>query len=224
MIDDQLSLKTPEGVTIQLCAAGPVPRLAAWAIDLAIRALVLILLAVVFAFIPSVGGGLLAIIAFLLEWFYPVLFETLANGQTPGKKVMGLVVVHRNGSPVTLNGSVIRNLLRVADFLPFLFTAGFVSMLVTRHFQRLGDLAADTLVIYRDDTALSAARARVEEMAPDWQASREDQKVLVSFLERGEGLTRARRQELAQLAWPEYPAQEAERRALGTARHMVGEQ
>lgn len=223
MIDDQLALRTPEGVTIQLCASGPIPRLAAWTIDFAIRIAVIIVLAILMAFIPSVGAGLLAILAFLLEWFYPVLFEIYRNGQTPGKKAMGLVVVHTNGSPISLNGSVIRNLLRVADFLPFLFGAALVSMLTTRHFQRLGDLAADTLVVYQDEPRKPASRVRVVDLTPDWTASREDQSVLVSFLERGEGLTRARRQELAQLAWPECRPDDAEARALGTARHMVGE-
>lgn len=223
MIDDQIELTTPEGVSIQLAPAGPVPRFLAYMIDLLIRVVIYVVAGIILAFVPSVGGGLILILMFLLEWFYPVLFEQISNGQTPGKKAMGLVVVHSNGAPVTFNGSFIRNLLRTADFLPAFFTAGLLTMLCNRRFQRLGDLAADTMVVHRQRAALPSVRVAVQELAPDWPADRDDQRVLVSFLERGQSLTRARRQELARIAWPEHTPEQAESHALGTARHMVGD-
>ncbi len=75
--------------------------------------------------------GLLLILAFVLEWFYPTLFEAFRHGQTPGKKAMGIVVVHANGSPLSFNGSLIRNLLRTADAFPLFYLLGFVCTLIS---------------------------------------------------------------------------------------------
>src|SRR5208282_5922974 len=94
------------------------------------------------------GMGLLLIILFLLEWFYPVAFEVLARGQTPGKKLMDLRVLRADGAPVGWSRSTVRSLLAFADFLPFGFAAGLTAMLVSRRFQRLGDLAAGTVVVH----------------------------------------------------------------------------
>ncbi len=89
------------------------------------------------------------IVAFLLEWLYPVAFELTRWGATPGKRALGLKVVMDNGLPVTPAASLTRNLLRVADFLPFLYGFATVCLLTRRDFKRLGDLAAATLVVYQ---------------------------------------------------------------------------
>ena len=99
--------------------------------------------------LAGLGQGLMLLGFFLLEWFYPVFFE-LRSGATPGKRAMGLRVVHDDGTPVGAVASVIRNLLRVADFLPLFYAAGLVSCLVDRDFRRLGDLAAGTLVVHSE--------------------------------------------------------------------------
>lgn len=89
---------------------------------------------------------------FLLEWFYPIIFEVYRQGQTPGKKVMAIKVLQDNGIPVGWPTSLIRNLLRAVDFLPMMYGFGVVSMLIARNFRRLGDLAAGTLVVYVEPT------------------------------------------------------------------------
>ncbi|MGB1220410.1 MAG: RDD family protein [Alcanivoracaceae bacterium] len=223
MIDERLRLRTPEGAQLTLVPAGIMPRLVAFAIDMAIRIAIYIAAAIVLGLFKSISGGLMLILIFLLEWFYPVLFELFMHGQTPGKRTMGLAVVHSDGSPVTANGSIVRNLLRTADMFPVFYLAGFLSMLVSQRFQRLGDLAADTLVIHLDQGRRPETSVHVPERAPDWPVDVQDQQTLVAFLERGQALTPERRQELARIVYPELPDQDAERQALGVARHLLGD-
>jgi len=147
LLDTARAVETPEGVTIDLRVAGPVPRALAFAIDFGIRALVYLGLAVGLATLGRFGTGVLLIAFFGLEWFYPVLFEVYGQGATPGKRMLGLRVVHDDGVPVGWSGAMIRNLLRAVDFLPFFYGCGLVSMLLTRDFKRLGDLAARTVVV-----------------------------------------------------------------------------
>jgi uncharacterized RDD family membrane protein YckC len=139
--------ETPEGIDLGLRVAGPISRALAWIIDAFIRYSVLFALSTVLASLLSFGMGLFLILLFLLEWFYPVVFEVV-RGATPGKKAMGLLVVHDNGTPVGWSASMIRNLLRSVDFLPFFYCAGLISILLNSRFKRLGDLAAGTLVVY----------------------------------------------------------------------------
>ena len=103
---------------------------------------------------PGPDGSLFYVVVTLafLGWFlvvlgYHVLFETWASGRTPGKRWTGLRVVHEGGAPVTFTTSAVRNLLRLVDFLPWGYALGVVTMLVTSRNQRLGDLAAGTLVV-----------------------------------------------------------------------------
>jgi uncharacterized RDD family membrane protein YckC len=103
--------------------AGPIVRAAAWAIDAVIRAVLYLALAIIMSLFGGVGMAVMLIGFFLIEWFYPVIFE-LHNGATPGKRMMGILVIQDNGTPVTPSASVIRNLLRTADFLPVLYATG----------------------------------------------------------------------------------------------------
>ena len=91
--------ETPEGIILRLNIAGPVSRACAWLIDMMIKAVVISILAIFFAALKQAGMGLFFISLFLIEWFYPVLFETM-SGATPGKKAMKLIVIHDNGTPV----------------------------------------------------------------------------------------------------------------------------
>ena len=99
-IDTLRVLETPEGVDLSLHLAGPVPRAAAFVLDLLVRTAVYLALAPLLA-LAGVGTGLLLLALFLLEWFYPVFFE-LARGATPGKRALGLLVVHDDGTPVSV--------------------------------------------------------------------------------------------------------------------------
>jgi uncharacterized RDD family membrane protein YckC len=148
-LEDRITVATPEGIELTLALAGAGSRFIAIVIDMALQ-LVLIVLAALAA-LDLVGGGvgeaLLAIAAFAALYLYYILFEVLAAGRTPGKRVTHLRVVRAQGAPVDLPASAIRNLLRLIDLLPAAYLVGLLSILVTQRNQRLGDLAAGTLVI-----------------------------------------------------------------------------
>ena len=146
--DDRLTIATPEGVELNLTLAGVGSRFASALIDVAIQAVLIIAVSLVAAAVGS-GFGLAigSIAAFLIVFGYDVLFEVLASGRTPGKRANGLRVVRSGGQPIELVASVIRNMLRIVDFLPTAYLVGIVSILATKRNQRLGDLVAGTLVV-----------------------------------------------------------------------------
>ena len=153
-LDTLQSVELADGVEIRLRMAGPMLRAGAYFIDFAIRAAVLAIIAfgVSFAGI-AIGGrvaqGLILLAWFLMDWLYPVLFEAGKRGATPGKRIVGLRVVQATGSPITLGQAVVRNFLRFIDGMPaFTYAFGLTSCLASKRFQRLGDLAAGTVVIY----------------------------------------------------------------------------
>ncbi len=153
-LDTLQAVELAEGIEIRLRMAGPMLRASAYAIDFAIRAVVLIAggIALSFAGIVIGGqvvGGVMMLAWFLMDWLYPVIFESSKRGATPGKRLMGLRVVQATGSPITLGQAVVRNFLRFIDGMPFFtYCFGVTSCLATKRFQRLGDLAAGTVVIY----------------------------------------------------------------------------
>ena len=162
---DQTQISTPESVQFQFELAGLGSRGLAFILDGIIRvgllgAILLILyliglLGQVFSG-PSLIGVGLVIFLFWLQWFYFVLFEAFSHGQTPGKKALKIRVIKEGGYPIGFLDSVIRNLLRIVDFLPALYLLGITLLFFTRRCQRLGDMAAGTLVI-RDETYLFPA-------------------------------------------------------------------
>lgn len=188
--------ETPEGVMLQLRLAGPVVRACAWSIDMGIRLIIYALIMLTTLFLGGVGMAVMLIGFFLLEWFYPVVYEVTA-GATPGKKAMGLAVVHDNGTPISLSASLIRNLLRVADFLPLLYATGLLSMLGNRRFQRLGDMVAGTLVVYREPGLREISIPQAAPKPPPAQLEIDELRNLIAFAERSSQLSEARRIELA---------------------------
>ena len=140
----------------------------------------------------------LLITVFLLEWFYPVLFE-IRNGYTPGKKIFNLMVCHDNGTPVAWQASVIRNLLRFADFLPVCYGFGLTSMLFSRDFKRLGDRAAGTLVVYQhnEDKDYSIPERKALTLPQPLQLP--EQRAILDFAERSSQLSGERVMELADI-------------------------
>jgi len=198
MLDNTRIFETPENIDLQLHVAGPVVRAAAWFLDSLIRAMVYTALFFFLSFTASefsFAMGLLA--AFLLEWFYPVVFEVLKNGATPGKKYMGIRVVSDNGTPVNWNASVIRNLLRWADFLPVLYGLGLISMFFNKDFKRLGDLAAGTLVIYGESKQDRSNIPQAQASPPPLSLSIDEQRAILEFAERSDFLSSQRQEELA---------------------------
>jgi uncharacterized RDD family membrane protein YckC len=114
-LDTLYTAETPEGIALSLRPAGVASRVLAYMVDLLVRAgmyLAVVLLALPFG---GMGMGLLLVSYFLLEWFYPVLFELTRSGATPGKRAFGLQVVMDSGLPVTPAAALTRNLLRAAD-------------------------------------------------------------------------------------------------------------
>lgn len=199
MLDTRYRVEIPGGIHLEAQVVGPVTRIYAFLLDLVIRGVILLLLW--FASIPlgltGMGGGVFLIIMFVIEWLYPVLFETLARGQTPGKKILGIAVVNDDLSPVTLGTSLVRNLLRTIDFLPMLYLAALVTMLSNRRFQRLGDMAAGTLVVSMSKSSQPAVLEDIQPLAPSVALSRSEQTSIVNFLQRSAQLSAPRQQELA---------------------------
>jgi uncharacterized RDD family membrane protein YckC len=203
ILDTQRFLETPEGVEIGLRVAGPVPRALAWLLDTLIRGVLYLLAAMTLGFLGEGGMGLLFLFLFLVEWFYPVAGEVLMDGSTPGKRSLGLRVVGDRGTPVSGRASVVRNLLRFVDFLPLLYGFGLVTMLAHRDFKRLGDLAAGTLVVYREEpVAAGAGRREAPPAPPPAPLEPEEQQAVVDFAERLPLLSQERARELALLAGP----------------------
>jgi len=199
LLDTLRRIETPEGIELSLRVAGPVARVLAWSVDSLIRYGALWVLLMVLAMLGKAGIGLWLIALFLTEWLYPALFEVYAGGATPGKKALGLKVIHANGTPVDWPGALIRNLLRAVDFLPLFYGFGLVAMFSHRNFQRLGDLAAGTMVIYRDPPAVAPQLPPGPALPPPFPLSAAEQQLLIDFAERSTTLHPERQAELADL-------------------------
>ena len=153
-VDTRVVVETPEGADFQFVIAGAGPRAMAWFLDRLVQFGIIAVISILSVFLVPFGeagsglgmGGIL-IASFLLDWFYFAMFEGYWNGQTPGKRSCGLRVVRTNGTPIDPTSAIGRNFLRAADMLPFFYTIGMISMLMTRRLQRLGDLVFDTMVI-----------------------------------------------------------------------------
>ena len=152
-MEHELLVLTPEKAVVSYKLAGVGGRIGSHLIDLLIILLLWITLSVVGSVLsltisPVLGMALMVFGVVSSVFLYFILFEWLWNGQTIGKRAVGLRVVSLDGTPVTLRGAVYRNLLRPADFLPVMYFAGLIAMFMNEKSQRLGDLAAGTIVIH----------------------------------------------------------------------------
>lgn len=224
LLDTHLEVVTPEGVALRLPVAGPVPRAFAWAIDLALRLLALLAASMVFAFLGRGGAGVTGVLAFLLFWFYPVLFEVAFDGRTPGKRALGLKVVSADGTPVGWQASFTRNLLRTVDMLPVGYVFGLIACLADPAARRLGDMVARTLVVHLPAEAAGRAAPSVAPMPPRVPLQPAEQAAVLAFAERAPALTTARRDELADLAAPLVQARgaQAAARLYALANFLLG--
>jgi uncharacterized RDD family membrane protein YckC len=220
--------ETPEGITLWLRPAGVAARFGAFAVDLLIRSALLIVTGTVLSEFGRLGGGVMLLVVFALEWFYPVVFELLPGGATPGKRAFGLRVTMDSGLPVTPAASLLRNLLRTADFMPFAYGIGLVSMLLRADFKRLGDLAAGTLVVHVQQPRLHGALPAAQPMPPVHPLPPRAQAAVIAWAQRAGRLTEARFGELAQLAGsatgagPQTPSRESALRLLAVAHWLLG--
>jgi uncharacterized RDD family membrane protein YckC len=223
-LDTRYQVETPEGVDLPLRPAGLMVRALAFAIDLGLRGLLLGVLFIALAMLGKLGAGLGSILLFVVSWWYMVLFEVLNHGRSPGKQWMGLRVVHDDGTPIGWSASLLRNLLRVVDLLPFGYFLGAISCLQHPHFKRLGDIAAGTLVIYREPPHTRPELPEALPRRPAFALTFSEQRAILGFAERQGELSRARADELAAiLAQPlQVPAQQAVTELNGIARSLLG--
>lgn len=204
MIDTLRPVSLPEGVEITLRLAGPVARARAWLIDFGLRTVVMIFLPSVLAIFGDAGTGLMLIAWFAISTLYPILFEALWDGATPGKRICNLAVVHADGTPIGWPAALLRNTIRIADAMPLGYAVGFAAMLYDRQFRRLGDLAAGTVVIHRDQVASRAAKAAPPSgaFASPVALTPLEQRAVLDFDERRGSWSPERAAELAESAVP----------------------
>lgn len=196
-------IELPEGVEIHVHVAGPIPRAMAWLIDICIFAVCMLVIWIVSLLVAiasrTAAQGIVYIGLFILITFYDLFFE-MRRGSTPGKKAMGLRVTQPSGAPVTWGQSFVRNLLRIADFLPFGYLNGFIASMSNRNFQRLGDMLAGTVVSYVDHLQVrrrSDVLLDRDPLPPTIPLARDEQFALVEFADRIHMWTPERREELA---------------------------
>ncbi len=204
MIDTVHRIETPEGIELAVHPAGPVARGLAVGVDMLITGTLSTLVVGLLAIFGAMGFVLGMVFAFLLEWFYPVLFDVYGHGQTPGKRMFDVRVIHADGTPIGIGASILRNLLRVVDGLPVFYAFGLVSMMLTRDFQRLGDLAAGTLVVgvpprksvRAEPLAVAGVRTSPLPLRQD------DQRAIMGYAERSGEISEERLVELSDLLEP----------------------
>jgi uncharacterized RDD family membrane protein YckC len=156
--DTSLGALTPEGIEFVLFPAGLPARTFAYALDTMFRWVLLSIIFAIAALFRGPGGyWLMLILNFCVDWLYHVVSDLAFRGQSPGKRLMGIRVIRSDGAPVDPSSSFLRNLLRFADTFFFLFPVALVAMAASPGFRRLGDWAADTLVIYTAPAASAAA-------------------------------------------------------------------
>lgn len=227
MLDTARRISTPEGIEFTLRVAGPVPRAIAYVIDLLIRGAVMIVIMMIVSALGRFGLAIFLLSAFLLEWLYPVLFEVLWQGATLGKRAMGLMVLNDDGTPIRWPASLTRNLLRVVDFLPFMNFVGFCAMVINRDFKRLGDLAANSVVVYKEQKPESASIPDATSFAPPVALSLLEQRTILDFAARSTRITPERAAELASAISPLTGVDDgplAVERVIGIANHLIGRQ
>ncbi|MGD9009014.1 MAG: RDD family protein [Desulfobacteraceae bacterium] len=146
-----MTIRTPEGVTFNLVLAGPISRSLAWLLDAAaIIAAAMVLIAVLSALgklSADISGAIFLVAMFVVNLGYAMVLEWFWNGQTLGKRLLGLRVMDVRGLRLQPYQIIIRNLLRAVDSLPAAYLVGGLTSLFNRYAQRLGDLAANTIVI-----------------------------------------------------------------------------
>jgi uncharacterized RDD family membrane protein YckC len=230
-VDTICEIETPEHISFSHRLAGPSQRVAAYLIDFLIRGVIVgvILMVLVvasqgaMAFIgdetaSGMFAGAVLIVAFILEWGYFVFCEMLMNGQSPGKKMLGLRVVRQDGAPLGFGDSALRNLMRAMDgFPPLPFASGIASYAVgltvlsrDEHFRRLGDMVAGTIVV-REARANVDGPLHLGETEPlpvggRLPLTRDEIETIEVFLRRLPRLHPARAEELAGLLAPALAA------------------
>ena len=228
-IDLTAVITTPENIQFEYRIAGPFRRLPALLLDFAIRMMCLVaifILMMVFGATAAMPSGmiffLILLASFALDWFYGLFFETYWNGQTPGKWLTMIQVISVDGRPINAYQATVRNFLRLADFAPMVslemfaadappayviptFLVSLICMTLTSRFQRLGDLAAGTMVVVNERSWVPAnvklEDTRVvslsEHIPANFRMSPTLAKAIALYAERRSRISIGRRTELA---------------------------
>jgi uncharacterized RDD family membrane protein YckC len=206
-LDDRVTIATPEGVELELVLAGVGSRFAASLLDIIVQLGAIFALTVVLGPLGNNGFALAAYLVaiFLILFAYDIVLETWNRGRSIGKLAAGLRVVRAGGEPEGFLTAAVRNFLRIADFLPAFYVVGVISILATSRNQRLGDLAAGTLVVRERQPAVTPAATYLPPPpggAPflEWDVSGvsvDDVATLRHFLERRVSLSPGARAHLA---------------------------
>jgi len=158
-----VTIETPEGIFFSYPLAGPVTRFAAWVIDALVILAVLSILSEIVGRISKISSGAASVLGilgyFVISIGYGMLLEWRWRGQTVGKRLFQIRVMDMEGLRLTFQQIAIRNLLRAVDALPLLYAVGGVTMAVSRYAQRLGDMAAGTIVVRQSRGALVVPEA-----------------------------------------------------------------
>jgi uncharacterized RDD family membrane protein YckC len=219
-VDTTETVETPERIRFRVRLAGPGQRAAALSIDLVLQAMLAAIVTAVFTLLSTVVGGystgVMLLGLFALNWFYGVATETAFSGRTPGKMAMELRVLRTDGSAARFPDLVVRNLVRAADFLPFGFALGVLTMMVDPKLRRLGDLAAGTIVVAEDRTRLlrsiridpPVSEEERQALPARVHLTPEEREALEAFLVRRPRLNALRAEELAAHFGPALSARE----------------
>jgi len=213
-LDTVAPFNTPEHVAFRFHLAGPLLRGIAWLIDLIIVVVFLALVGMLLVLLGGgVGLGLWLLFYFLVTWFAGGVCEWVWKGFTPGKRLLGIRVIGSDGLPAGLGACLMRNFMRSVDWMPFGFLLGLGAMCSNRRFQRLGDLAASTVVVHHRREAQARWR-RIEDPRFLERAARlpaeveslldgEARRVIANYFERRGRFGPGRRNEIAEhLAGP----------------------
>ena len=219
-MDRDVGVRTPESIAFTYQLAGLGSRFLAVALDLVLQLLVaaafVIGAALAVSHFPTLkhavapsgaekfgealGFALFIGIVFTIFFGYFILFEAFWNGQTPGKKALGIRVVRDGGYPIDFGASLVRNLIRVGEVALGYYALSAISTLLSAENKRLGDFAAGTIVV-RDAQLALAPKLRLTTPEPAYAATRyltgEERALVKRFLERRDALDPQRRQELA---------------------------
>jgi uncharacterized RDD family membrane protein YckC len=202
IVDSALGVQTPEGIEFVLHPAGLPVRACAYGVDVLIQWFCIG--AVYFILGPLrdlVGFWLLLLIRFAVIWSYHVVCECCFKGQSLGKRIFGIRVVMGSGAPVRAGASFMRNLLRSADAFMFLYLTGLLSVCLSRGFRRIGDWAADTLVVYtsasRPPYRIAGGMPGIPVQSPAFPLSYEEKQAVLDFARRCPLLGKARADEIA---------------------------
>jgi uncharacterized RDD family membrane protein YckC len=198
---DKLTIETPEQTLLEFPLAGIGSRFLAIALDTLLQIGAYIVLGLIGAglsitgYLPTLGKqwgiAIVIFLGFIVQFGYYTTFETIWNGQTPGKRWTHLRVIQDSGRPISAFDAILRNLLRIVDQLPTLYAVGIVTILISRENKRIGDYAAGTVVIHEKPLegmasiwSVAAAPLQASPSIPAVSLSVDELRLVETFFER----------------------------------------